>query len=121
MKIRLFMNDYLDIYVDANGRVYVEIGTINKGGETISENSYANSSFSTYMKYLGIDVKENDYEIVKYLSGNNFFIRIRRNKSNNGLQYGLHDVENKEELIVYDRFDDLIETEVLQKEINVSL
>ena len=52
MKIRLFMNDYLDIYIKADGKVYVIIGKINKNGVAVSENSYANSSFATFMKFL---------------------------------------------------------------------
>ena len=120
MEIRLLRNDYLDIYVMENGLVHVEIGKINKNGYAIRENSYVNSSFLTYMKYLGIDVTDLDKEIIKYVSDNQLFIRIKRNASNTGLEYGLHDVITREEQVTYSNFDQLIYEEVLQQQIGLN-
>lgn len=113
MKIRLFVNDYLDIHIKEDGRVYVEMGKVNKEGVSISETLYANSSFVTFMKYVGCDVKDLGQEISDYITDNALYLRIRR-KNSSSVIFGLHDVETKEELVAYDSFESLVNTEVLQ-------
>ena len=113
MIIRLFMNDYIDVYIKENGKVYVEIGKIDENGNAVSENMYANSSFETFMKYLGIYVSDLNKEIEKYLSGNELFLRIKSDKESN-ITYNLHDVSTKEELVSYETFEDLTNVEILQ-------
>ncbi len=118
MIIRLFMNDYIDIYIKENGNLYVEIGKIDENGVAISENMYANSSFVTFMKYLGIDVSNLGEEISKYLSENELFMRIKRDDASK-ISYNLHDASTKEELVTYGSFYSLVETEVLQQSNNI--
>ena len=113
MGIRLFMNDYMDIFVKEDGTVYVEIGKINANNETSSENMYANSSFETFMKYLGINIADIKEEISKYLSDNELFLRIKRNETA-VINFNLHDLRSKEELVSYETFEDLIKTEIYQ-------
>ena len=120
MEIRLLMNDYLDVYVMGNGLVHVEIGRFNKDGNAVRENSYVNSSFVTYMKHMGIDVSDIDKEIIKYIVDNQLYLRIKRNSTNSGLDYCLHDVVTREELISYSSFDELVNTEVFQMQNGVN-
>jgi len=114
MRIRLDMKDYLDIHVSTDGKVHVIIGRFNKNGVAIRENSYANSSFATFMKFLGIYIQDLSQDISEYISENGLFLRIKRDETSGLIQYNLHDADNKEELVSYNSFEELIETEVLQ-------
>lgn len=119
MIIRLFMNDYIDIYVKEDGKVYIEIGKINEEGIAISENTYANSSFATFMKYLNVEISDLSNEIGKYLAENELFLRIKRNEKTTNLDCNLHDISTKEELVSYNSFQEFVETEILQIENNL--
>ena len=113
MEIKLSMNDYIDINIRENGHVYVENGVLNTDGEEVAENMYANSSFTTIMKYLGIDVSALGDKISKYLRDNELLLRIKKDK-NSIVSFNLHDATTKEELVSYDSFETLVSTEVLQ-------
>lgn len=113
MEIKLFMNDYMDIFVKENGLVYVEIGKIDKDGKNVSENMYANSSFETFMRYLGINICELEDKISKYLRDNELFLRIKRDNSTM-INFNLHDITSKQELVSYETFEDMIKTEIFQ-------
>ena len=119
MKIILFMNDYLDIYISENGMVRVEIGRIDENGNALREDSYVNSSLSTFMKHMGIDISDCEAEVSKYLLNNSLFIRVRRNANDTGLEYGLYCLDEKTEQVRYNSFDELIDVEVFQKRIDL--
>ena len=115
MEIKLYMNDYMDIYVSKDGRVLVEVGQIIEDGKVENGNTYANSSFATFMKYFGINVENNQKEIVKYLVDNDLYLHMQRISKETGIEYSLHDVSTKENLVTYKSFDELVATEVFQQ------
>lgn len=116
MEVRLFLNEYIDIYARSIGAVYVEIGHLEDtedGKVAKSENSFTNASFITFLKLMGYKSSKAAADIEKYLIDNDLYIRIRKgNKSN---VVALHDIATKEELVTYGNLDELVSVEVLQE------
>ena len=50
---------------------------------------------------------------------NKLFIRIKRNDKTSELEYALHDAETKERLIKYNSFENLVDTEIYQQNVEL--